>query len=546
MKASDYLIKKLETLGIEEIFGLPGDFNFKIVESVIHNQKVKWIGNTNELNAGYSAEGYSRIKGYGAIITTFGVGEMSAINAVCCAMSENLPLIKITGMPKTSDIKNNSLLHHNIVDNNNNPKYKAFYKAYKNVVQYAKILNKNNVKKEIDKAIDILVKYKKPVYLAMPIDVCDVEIEENEKDFIIKNPSSNPKNLENAAKAIIKEIKKSKEPFIIADVLVKRFNGKKALNDFLYKTKIPSMCLLRGLGIIDGDVKNYLKTFCGTIGNKIAYDYYKKSDCIIALGTVISDLSTMNFSYNGKCSIKIEPYCTTVKGKKYKDVLLKDIIEKLYEEIDYSYEKEIVNDFEYEKMSPTDEPLTSEYIYSTLEEFLKPKDIFVTEVGLIPYGSMKMKFPKDVTVENQMLWGSIGWAGPCAQGCQFASKERRTIVVSGDGSHQLTAQEISTMMRYKIKPIVFIINNSGYTIERMLCDNIEYEYNDIAKWDYSKLPDVFEGECFSAKAETKEQLYNLLEKIEKENKDKMCYIELKTHYLDAPNLIKGITEKKVC
>ena len=102
---ADYLIKKLKALNIEEVFGLPGDYSFEIVEAIEKDDKINWIGCTNELNAGYAADGYARIKGYAAIVTTFGVGELSAINAVAGSMAENVPIVKIVGVPKTSFIK---------------------------------------------------------------------------------------------------------------------------------------------------------------------------------------------------------------------------------------------------------------------------------------------------------------------------------------------------------------------------------------------------------------------------------------------------------
>ena len=92
------------------------------------------------------------------------------------------------------------------------------------------------------------------------------------------------------------------------------------------------------------------------------------------------------------------------------------------------------------------------------------------------------------------------------------------------------------MMRYKVKPVIFVINNSGYTVERILCDNVNAKYNDIAKWNYSILPEVFVGECFCAKAETNREFDEILEKIEKIQKEKMCYIELCCDYLDIPKL----------
>ena len=85
MNTAEYLVKKLEELGINDFFGLPGDYNFEILYAIEENQNVNWHGCTNELNAGYAADGYAREKGYGALVTTYGVGELSAINAIIIA-----------------------------------------------------------------------------------------------------------------------------------------------------------------------------------------------------------------------------------------------------------------------------------------------------------------------------------------------------------------------------------------------------------------------------------------------------------------------------
>ena len=127
----DYLIKRLEELGITDIFGLPGDFNFNIIEAIERNKNTNWIGCTNELNAGYVADGYARVKGYGALVTTFGVGELSAINAIAGSFAEYIPVIKIVGTPSTKNISQKTLLHHNFA----NPDYYAFKNTYSNVVQ---------------------------------------------------------------------------------------------------------------------------------------------------------------------------------------------------------------------------------------------------------------------------------------------------------------------------------------------------------------------------------------------------------------------------
>ncbi len=535
---ADYLIKRLNSLGIEEIFGLPGDYNFKIVEAIEKNKNVKWIGSTNELNAGYCADGYSRIKGYGAIVTTFGVGELSAINAIAGSMAENVPVMMIVGVPCLKDINNKTFLHHNL----DNVDYNAFEKAYSNVVEMTSCIDSKNAKTEIDKLINTMIKTKKPVYLKLPIDVCDCKVED---DYKTDYPVSNSENLKKASSEIIKIIRTSKKPIVLADVLASRFNSKKELNNFLKKTKIPSCSFIRGIDIIDNDTENYFGVYVGHLDNKICFEYLNSSDCIIAVGTVLSDLNTYNFdfSFNLKNHINIQPYYTEVKGKRYENVLMKDIIKEINENIDYISNEKIQREFFYKNSleKPTGK-LTSKYIYPRLENFIKEDDILICEVGLVSFGVAPMKFKKNISILNQIVWGSIGWATPCAFGTCLAAKNRRTILISGDGSHQLTAQEISAMMRYKAKPVIFVINNSGYTVERILCDDPNYKYNDIANWNYSMLPKVFEGECFSRQVKTNKEFDEVLEEIQKIQKEKMCYIELITDYLDMPDLAFSIAK----
>ena len=95
--------------------------------------------------------------------------------------------------------------------------------------------------------------------------------------------------------------------------------------------------------------------------------------------------------------------------------------------------------------------------------------------------------PKGATFHNQTLWGSIGWATPAAFGAAVAAPDRRVVLVTGEGSHQLTVQEISQFGRRGLRPIVFVLNNSGYLIERLLCKQPDIAYNDVAAWRYAEI-----------------------------------------------------------
>jgi indolepyruvate decarboxylase len=95
----EHVLSRLRELGIKDVFGVAGDFAFPIDDAVSVNKDMRWIGSCNELNAAYSADGYARIHGMAALRTTYGVGELSAINGVGGACAENLPIFHLVGMP---------------------------------------------------------------------------------------------------------------------------------------------------------------------------------------------------------------------------------------------------------------------------------------------------------------------------------------------------------------------------------------------------------------------------------------------------------------
>ena len=112
----------------------------------------------------------------------------------------------------------------------------------------------------------------------------------------------------------------------------------------------------------------------------------------------------------------------------------------------------------------------------------------VLETGSTSSGVTPMILPDGVRVEAQVLWGSIGWATPAAFGVALADPDRRTVLITGEGSHQLTANDIGAMGRFGANVIVFVLNNSGYLIERALEENPNWTYNDLAPWNYAQLP----------------------------------------------------------
>ena len=533
MNTAEYLVKKLEELGINDFFGLPGDYNFNILYAIENNPNTNWIGCTNELNAGYAADGYARERGFGALVTTYGVGELSALNAVAGSFAENIPVINIVGTPTTKCISEKRRVHHNFQE----VEPFAYAEAFKNVTEATAFLNRDNAKIEIDRVLKVFVKERRPVYIAIPIDIAKMEISDKDVDY---SWISNEETLNKVVNLVSEKINKSKKPVILGDTLIKRYDAKVEYREFVEKSGIPTTNFLMGTNIVDYDLKNNLGTYFSKFRNPSAQKYLEETDCLIAVGAIYSDLNSFGFNLPYKINSQIAIYgtYTYVEGIKYDNVKMSDVLEALAEAVEpreFIIEKTPVG---YEKTSSPQGKLTSEYIYPRLQEFMKENDILIAETGIIPHGVAQMKFPKNSELMSQTLWGSIGWATPATLGANLASPNKRVILFTGEGSHQLTAMELGNMLRCGIKPVVIVLNNGGYTIERLLSDSPEDKFNDVIHMNYSKFARVFEGDIWSTRVETQDDFDKALKVTQIMNK--LCYIEVVTEPDDMPELSKEL------
>jgi indolepyruvate decarboxylase len=217
---------------------------------------------------------------------------------------------------------------------------------------------------------------------------------------------------------------------------------------------------------------------------------------------------------------------------------MKDILSLLAERLPYREIKKIPVCSLGEVTGKATDPITAETLYPRWANFIKENDILIAETGTASMGLGFAKMPWGATFHNQTLWGSIGWATPASFGASVAAPGRRVVLVTGDGSFQLTAQEISQFGRLGLKPIIFVLNNAGYLIERLLCKDPAIAYNDIAPWRYSELPYALGcNDWFTARVTTCEALDQALETAA--TPDTGCLIEVVTDaYAASPLALK--------
>ncbi len=532
-----YLLDKLKDYDIEHIFGVPGDYNLGFLDLIEDDKNLQWVGNCNELNASYAADGYGRIKPMSALVTTFGVGELSAINGIAGSYAESVPVVKIVGMPSRNVSENKKLVHHTLGDG----EFFKFYNMYKEVTVAQTILNKQNAKDEIDRVLRECYLQKKPVYIGIPVDVSNIEIEISTSTNL--KPKSDKKILSTFIDDIKKEIKKSKSQTVLADYEVNRYKLNKELQNFIEKTNLPIASLSMGKGVFNENHKNFIGMYNGILSDEKVTSVIENSDCILLIGVKLTDSITAGFNYIHKDSIstiEIHPLYSKIGDKIYSDILMEDVLKELSNNIKFN--GNITNNKKDKTNTELSGKLTQKKFFNIIEENLLPKDVLIAEQGTSFFGAGAIKLPENVTFVGQPLWGSIGYTFGALLGTCLANKNRRNILLIGDGSLQLTAQELSTMLRENINPIIIVINNDGYTVERYI-HGPQRKYNDINMWDYTKLVDVFDvtlnRESLKFKASTVQDLIQALS-LARENSSKLSLIEVSMDKDDAPTTLKEV------
>ena len=533
MNTAQYIVKKLEELGVNEFFGLPEDFNLNLIYAVENNPNTNWVGCTNTLNAGYAADGYARIRGYGALITAYGAGELSALNAIAGCMAENVPVFHVVGLPSTEKIDGKNLIRHNFQEVD----YGNYINGYKNVTAASAFLTRDNAKLEIDRLFTTMINEKKPVYAAIPEDIAQMEISDRSVSY---ERMSDRAVLDEVAAKIAEKIKNAQKPVIIGDILVKRFDAQIEFKEFAEKSGIPVSNFLMGTNLINMDSPNYIGVHFGKLKNPVTQKYIEETDCLIAVGAVCSDINTFgtDLPFDIKSHIAIYGNYTYVEGTRYDNIKMSELLDAVNNLVEHKNVEFNKPNIGLKPLETMEDKLTLSYLCSRLQDFIKENDIIFAETGTSLPEIAQIKFPESAEFNSQALWCSSGWATAAAFGAGLAKPQSRMILITGEGSHQQTAMEIGSMLRYGVKPVIVVINNHGYSTDRLFSDNLSGGFNDVMQMNYAKFARCFEGDIWATKVNTAEDFDKALRVTQIMNK--LCYIEACIDSLDTSSLTREL------
>lgn len=543
-----YLFERLKQLNVDSVFGVPGDFNLALLDYIDQVEGIRWVGNTNELNAGYAADGYSRVKRMACLITTFGVGELSTLAAVAGSYAEHVGLLHVVGVPSTGQQNEHLLLHHTL----GNGDFTAFRQMSEKITHKAIIvLDAAKAPKQIDEALRTAYIYQRPVYLALPTNIGSAECESCSLTTPINldlEPNE-PESEEEVIETILEMISQSKKPIILVDACCSRHGVIKETLEVARLTQFPIFVTPMGKSVVDEHNPRFGGVYVGALTDPEVAETVESSDLVLSIGGLMSDFNTGSFSYHLSTKDIVEFHSDYMKIKRavYSGVQMKFVLQKLPKRLQQHPVKKDLIPVTSVKTTltpvPPHSPIRQQWLWTRVGQWLRPGDIIVTETGTSSFGIIQTKFPKNTIGISQVLWGSIGYSVGAAMGASLAASEidptRRVILFVGDGSLQLTVTEIATMIKWNLKPYIFVLNNDGYTIERLI-HGPQAAYNNIPMWKYSKLLDVFGAKDYESPVVKTvgdiDSLYNNKAFCEP---SKIRLIEVMLTKMDAPvNLIK--------
>jgi indolepyruvate decarboxylase len=536
-----HVLGRLKDIGIADIFGVAGDYAFPIQDAIVGYQGINWLGCCNELNAGYAADGYARVRGVGALSTTYGPGELGAISAVGGAYAENVPLFHLTGMPTRAAQHKRQLVHHTL----GNGEFDFFAKMAGPVVCARAILTPQNAVYETERLIAQALYHRRPVYMAIPADVADQEVLGSAQPS--EPPRSNPDNLRAATEAILSALDIADTACMLPGMLTKRVGLQSQLQAFVEASGMPFATMFGDKSVLEEQQPSFIGMYDGRLMNPDVRAYVESCDQVVTVGTLMTDFNTGAFTarLDPMKTMAIKHHYARVGQWEFHDVEMRDLLSSLTSQVKRRDQETSLLPASLGPVTTGNggDAITAEALYPRWADFLRPNDIVIAETGTSSMGLAFAQMPAGATFHNQTLWGAIGWATPAAFGAAVAAPERRVVLFTGEGSHQLTAQEISQMGRRGLKPTIFVLNNSGYLIERLLCSDPDIAYNDLAAWRYSELPHALGCDGWlTARVTSCAELDQVLQQAS--HNGSASYIEVVTDEYAAPPLPQELHENR--
>jgi indolepyruvate decarboxylase len=501
MPLGQFLFEYLHRRGVRHSFGVPGDFALPTF-AWLEKSPIKSITMTHEPGAGFAADAYSRINGIGLVCVTYCVGGLNVLNSIAGAFAEKSPVVVVSGAPGRKDREKDPLLHHKVKT------FETQRRVYDEVtVASTVLLDEQTAAAEISRCVEACLRHKRPVYIEVPHDMVDREIPTVPIPPSDK-PQSEPQVLKEALDESLAMLRSAKKPVILAGVELHRFGLTDIAVKMAERMNIPIAADLLSKSAVPENHPLYIGVYGGAMSSELAVrNYVESADCVLMLGTFITDMNmgigTANLDRSRVILATTESI--RVQYHKYEDVAFLDFLtglaasripRKRFKHPNPHYEPKPL------AKSELTDPINMKELIRIVSLNLDENCCVVSDVGDGLFGAVGIRTSKRAEFIAPAYYLSMGFAVPASIGIAIAQPTLRPIVLVGDGAFQMTGTELSTAVRLGLRPIVLILNNDGYGTMRKIRDG---SFNTISRWNYGKICELVGGGEYSV-ASTKGEL----------------------------------------
>ena len=546
----DYLIRNLYGRGVKHAFGVPGDYILSFYDRLTKSN-ISVINMCDEQGAGFAADAYARIRGLGLVCITYGVGGLKVINTTAQAYAEKSPVVVISGSPGLSEQLRNPLLHHKVREFNTQKKIFDEITVASTILNDTKtaVYEINRVLSQalrfkrpvyIELPRDMVfasINGGGPYYDAT--EGLESKEQQNYDADVLQEATAEAANMINAAN----------RPIIIAGEEIHRFGLQDRLLAFVEKTRIPVAATILSKSVISELHPLFVGIYGGIVGQEHARLNVESSDCIVILGASLSDITLGMFTaqIDEKKTIYVSAEKLSVKYHQYQNIGIRDFLDGLicsnikvkdaYNKTSFTLpqspatlDTDMASNISKEtsgnasnnssenithhdskhlpfpKLSGTvtetrtqsaslckpthGNKITVKYLFDYINSSLTDEMIVLADVGDALFAGADLIIHGNTQFLSPAYYASLGFAVPASVGAQLANPSVRPLVLVGDGAFQMTGMELSTALRYKLNPIVIVLNNGVYLTEQLMLPG---RFNELQQWNFDKIPNIIGG-----------------------------------------------------
>jgi len=482
------IIDRLDNL-VDCWFGIPGDYVLNFYKQL--SDRIRVVNTTDEQSAGFAADAYARVNGFGVVVATYCVGGFKLVNAIAGAYAERSPVLFISGSPGVRERDTDMLLHHMVGP------FECQHRVFRNITCASAVLDDPTMAGYlIDEVIEAIKHFKQPGYIELPRDLIDKNIKYDAftQGTPVTRPSK-PENLEEALEKTKEWVSRSKNPVILAGVEIARFGLGKKLIAFAERHSIPIATTLLGKSVVSEKHPLFIGTYAGGMSVESVRKAVEDSDCILMLGVMQTDMNMAfkPFQCDQTNVILASTHRVRIRRSTYERVRFVDFTEGLLSANFGNRKKMVFNRVAHEQnkfVAKTDAKMTTPRLFEKINSILTDDMAIIADVGDSLFGAADLTVHHSNQFVCPAFYASMGFAVPAALGVQCAQASLRPIVIVGDGAFQMTGMEFSTIVREGLTPIIFVLNNAGFGTERLLIDG---KFNDVQKWNFERIPEIVGG-----------------------------------------------------